>query len=649
MAIEIPSDLGKISDEELIALDESILGLLLQGQLDEESFKNLQAAIAEEMKQRGIKPEVKTEPTQFAQRKMREIGNRLRNSILTLKGGVAKVRSDVAGERCTFFFDEEGVTDAFKGCALKINEILPDKSEHLQFSTKPACSFDMPIYDLCLVPHGREVDFKLEYVTGRAEDVAYFHQLRQSSQQLCGAARSSTKRDEVAAGRFFRCLPFTRCVQTEAHQSVEDVSRSFDSQTEAVTAVARCSDVDVQIHKKGDKIKVWTNEGVECSLAFKEAIEALKEHGPAEDYVLLANVKVMPDGSATPMPSSFIRRFLKNPRPHKVCHELRVFDCLFFKHDLHNLHWKGRIKYFNDENWPALIFSSAMSSESKPGHVTSSIRHYRKHPDVAEVMVYSNDPYNLSPAIGDAIPLYEKTVKFNGIVLDCKKTMIPGVSNLTIGIDPGSLAFSAATIVKQDGKKYAVLGDTISTSRWAYPGEIMEISAREVMHEFDVLRNRNEIHATGMRVVNKVNDVGFPNLAKHLIEEAVDNGVYFSYIVVPGSGIQYNKDRVSEMSALKIFKWEQTENEVRYRVRPPGIFEKDSFRTITLKKSKPTVRAIIARPKGKTGTKVQALRFPKSEGWTLAKAQEWAKSRDFQIHPSREDVENPDGSKENNA
>jgi len=73
--------------------------------------------------------------------------------------------------------------------------------------------------------------------------------------------------------------------------------------------------------------------------------------------------------------------------------------------------------------------------------------------------------------------------------------------------------------------------------------------------------------------------------------------------------------------------WEDSESwtEIKYRVRDPDEFEKDSFRRITLKKSKPRVFAVIGRPKGQNTTKIQSLRFPKDDGWTIDKAKKWVK------------------------
>lgn len=75
--------------------------------------------------------------------------------------------------------------------------------------------------------------------------------------------------------------------------------------------------------------------------------------------------------------------------------------------------------------------------------------------------------------------------------------------------------------------------------------------------------------------------------------------------------------------------WEETENEIRYRVRDPKLFDPDSFRTKKLDvKDKGDVRLILGKlknpkPEEKGKMILQALRFEKEAGWTLKEAKEW--------------------------
>ncbi|MDH5664666.1 MAG: HK97 family phage prohead protease [Nitrosopumilus sp.] len=81
---------------------------------------------------------------------------------------------------------------------------------------------------------------------------------------------------------------------------------------------------------------------------------------------------------------------------------------------------------------------------------------------------------------------------------------------------------------------------------------------------------------------------------------------------------------LKEIIAINKPEPEETENEIRVRLKNPSEFEKDSFRRITVKKDKPKVFGIIGKLKGKTATSLQSYRFPKSDGWTKEKAVKWA-------------------------
>lgn len=89
--------------------------------------------------------------------------------------------------------------------------------------------------------------------------------------------------------------------------------------------------------------------------------------------------------------------------------------------------------------------------------------------------------------------------------------------------------------------------------------------------------------------------------------------------VMKGAGI--DTGTLAIKAQVKV--WEETESEIRHRLRDPADFEADSFRRITLQQKKPQVFAIIGKLKGETATSIQALRFPKDDGWTVAEAKKW--------------------------
>lgn len=68
---------------------------------------------------------------------------------------------------------------------------------------------------------------------------------------------------------------------------------------------------------------------------------------------------------------------------------------------------------------------------------------------------------------------------------------------------------------------------------------------------------------------------------------------------------------------------DETESEFRVRLRNPDDFQSDTFRTIPIKRDKPRVFGIVGRLQGETNTTLQALRFPKEDGWTRGSVREW--------------------------
>lgn len=67
-----------------------------------------------------------------------------------------------------------------------------------------------------------------------------------------------------------------------------------------------------------------------------------------------------------------------------------------------------------------------------------------------------------------------------------------------------------------------------------------------------------------------------------------------------------------------------TENTIRIRVRDPKLFQKGTFRTITIGTASKGIKAVIGRLKGKTATSIQSYIFDKSK-WTTERARAWVK------------------------
>ena len=71
--------------------------------------------------------------------------------------------------------------------------------------------------------------------------------------------------------------------------------------------------------------------------------------------------------------------------------------------------------------------------------------------------------------------------------------------------------------------------------------------------------------------------------------------------------------------------WDSDGSEIKYRLKEPSLFQKDSFVRKEIKKEEPRVVAIMAKLSGEETLTIQSLRFPKKDGWTTSSAQDWYK------------------------
>ena len=70
-------------------------------------------------------------------------------------------------------------------------------------------------------------------------------------------------------------------------------------------------------------------------------------------------------------------------------------------------------------------------------------------------------------------------------------------------------------------------------------------------------------------------------------------------------------------------KWEESDTEIMHQLMDSSLCSK--FRSFMMKKTKPRIRGIMGMMKEDKTWKLQALRFPKEDGWTMEDAKAWVK------------------------
>lgn len=107
------------------------------------------------------------------------------------------------------------------------------------------------------------------------------------------------------------------------------------------------------------------------------------------------------------------------------------------------------------------------------------------------------------------------------------------------------------------------------------------------------------------------------------------------------NGLQH-KDYIESDEVIIEKGVEETENEIRIRVQDPNLFDQDSFRYKTIKASKPRVKAVFGKKKGKTAMELQSYRFPREDGWIKAEAVKWVKEHNKKMFEYSEDEDSID-------
>jgi hypothetical protein len=362
---------------------------------------------------------------------------------------------------CEIELNHGAIKDAFKQAALNISEVLGDYSDAVHFCTEREEGVSTPLYDVCLVPSGRKVQFFKEQVDADPEGIAYFHQLRSTTQQAASAARSSVRNNGISPGKFFCQAHHTRGAHPEMASDVTDVPAAVSGDTYPLAMMPVRSDVFVQVHKKGDRISIWSDDG---------------NFFHDDEFVLLGTLAIESMGKS--LSSLTLREWLdgKEEQSHRVA--LYMHDLLYHNGERYQAEpWAdrfeklvmfadNRIRYDGSAVQRSVPFMAAHRKEIVP-----TINRIKKEQAHCRVIAMCNVPYELSKC---QPPVYfQRNARINVVVTRVGGTHISGVSNFTVGLDPGDMTFS--NCIPINGKKVVEIGKTLSTSRWSYPGDIVEV------------------------------------------------------------------------------------------------------------------------------------------------------------------------------
>lgn len=620
-----PEDLARISDEDLVALHDSIHSMLLKGQIEEEEFTFLRDVIIQEMRDRGIKPlaEYKAEfhsHGPLVNSAYRDLGGlfvKMMENVVT----VSPVDTVDGAKAVRINFDIDGLQKNLDDAMLAIAGRYKN-SDLLAFSSKKDDK-GLPLFDAYLVPCGRTVTTRVPKPNGTPDEIEYFSSLSDASGQFMSAARSSSKKNSLEPSRFFKAMRQVRGVHPEVSQTNEALMEIFSDRQFPIYAVVNYSDVDVQIHRVKGQVSIFTQAGKNITNLLPQVVDRMKEIGEGHDLILLATIKFTnTDGSSagTSFSENDLRQISMKGKDTIV--HVMLYDLLFYREDIHPMEWTRRMTPEQKQQFDPASVKSINSLK----HFNSVINSIFNKKDATGCLIYGNSPYSLGFYSNDIIRV-DKSFRFNALVRAVEKTSLPGVNNMRLAVETGSLNFTSVLSVFMNEMNLIDIGQSHASSRWACQGDIMEVEATGLRHRYDCRTGLSTFEVVNPRIVNRASSVGFPSSANTLVEKAAEAGAY-TFGLVKADVVRYASTLNKDNPVLN-FLWETKPNEIRYRVKDPKSFTEGKWGSIWIKKDKPRVRAIVGVPKGETASVIQALRFPLEDGWTVAQAKKWAAEHDF--------------------
>ncbi len=280
-------------------------------------------------------------------------------------------------------------------------------------------------------------------------------------------------------------------------------------------------------------------------------------------------------------------------------------------------YFAGKVRSVNEDTMTADVVISDESVDRYKEIVRvesfkNTKKEFMKHP----VLLSSHAYCGLMNQIG----MFEK------LTIDSVEKEVVGKIKYFVGL--GNAEADWAWVLAQKGiaafsvgflpKKWTEYGEEERLKSGAY-GEYTDIELLEVSQVL-IPANPSALQKSFEGESEEATDVD--ELVKRLYDAHKDFFVEEDEVDGKMSGME-EKQESEEDPEIETRKWEETEKEIRHRVREPEQFDK--FRYMKLKKDKPRVNAVYGHYKDKDEWAIQALRFPKEDDWTIESAKAWVK------------------------
>ncbi|NIM91374.1 MAG: hypothetical protein GTO17_10560, partial [Candidatus Aminicenantes bacterium] len=241
----------------------------------------------------------------------------------------------------------------------------------------------------------------------------------------------------------------------------------------------------VQVHRNGDKIKIWSEDGEDITDRLPQTIEALKKIN-GDDYIIAGELEEWVKGKHQPREA--VAGYVHSKEtPDDSDLVLNIFTCLYHDgKDLHKLTEAERQEILSKFGIPQSTWGIPDTKKKLnlvANLISNSPEMLRKHTNFVwnkvasegNVAKKANSVYYLDGNSRDGWIKWHANALLFGRVIKRNETKVETVFNYDYGILPSKFKVDEKELVEIDGKKYVKVGTTFNTDEKKSKGDLIAI------------------------------------------------------------------------------------------------------------------------------------------------------------------------------
>jgi hypothetical protein len=304
---------------------------------------------------------------------------------------------------------------------------------------------------------------------------------------------------KVSVGKFFTPLKPTIGYKVGVVYGWDALARLVDEDMYPVVIQKKYDGARIQIHKKGEDIKIFSDDGHRIEHRLPSFVEELQKDNWPSEVILDAECEMWIRGKhqGREIVSGFLRKGEKLFKGEDGNLVVNVFDVLYEKESLadkplgerQSILDKLPLKQSTDRVPRTGEFNRTPSYVAKnDGDMIRFAKKVTTLPGSEGAMVKSiMSKYELDGQTSEWFK-YKKTVEFVVAAIEKIETKTPGVYNYRMGVNPKGMDIAESDIKTVDGHKYAYVGKTMNTTISVPIGTSLRVSAENVFLYHDKLR-----------------------------------------------------------------------------------------------------------------------------------------------------------------